>query len=147
MIKAGAQLFAGQTTHLLSSEEYAAFFDKIKIAGYSFFSNEVKKCKQALQSVLETPTACEQARQVNQSTEKFAIKIEKNLKYDGICRPEDKRILLNEETLAHPVWCGHVVLRELLYARQKVQNPQNNLLCQAEANALQAQLSYEQPTP
>ncbi len=147
MRKAGAQLFIGQTTHLLSSSEKGAFYNKIKISGHSFFSNEVKKCQQAIQSVLETPTACEQARQTSQFDEKFSIKIEDNLKYDGIFRSEDKQILISAETLASPAWCGHVVLRELLHARQKVQNPQNNLLCQAEANALQAQLSFEQPTP
>ncbi len=140
------QLFEGQTTHPLNEAEKKAFFDKIDFDGEWFSFGDEKAMRHALEAIIQTPTGAHQAREIIKNNPPITIKtVSDSQKGEtGWYSPKTGKITLLSNNLNQPLKSGATLLHELLHARQKIGNlNENRLLADSETQALSAQLEYE----
>lgn len=144
-------LFKGATSYPLSEEEKKAFFDRLELTGRNFtFGSDRRKMRKALESVLETPTGREQAREIiNYEPKDHKFKIDSsqedsiNPDHTAAYIPKEDYIGIRPKFLDDQSELGQVLFHELMHARQPMSENASRVICDTETQALSSQLSME----
>ncbi len=150
------QVYVGQTSHALTRDELRQLMRKIDVQSFPFSWNE-SQIKGALKEIAKTATGAQQLREIiNHPRDKFTVtsgllygtdKLLESRGFLGKCDfSEERGISIHSDMLEYPHLAGEILLHELMHARQTAHDMEiNNVLADAETQALSTQLAIERP--